>query len=64
MRKADWDIFGPIRCSDFLVGTARCAVRAAFSSGAMLWDMRMLKDVRSALADSGGDIAARCPYQC
>jgi len=41
-----------------LVGTARCAVRAA-SSGAI---HRATTDVRSARCCAGGDIAARCPY--
>src|SRR5438445_4158960 len=44
-----------------LVGTARCAVRAA-QSGATRGVIGTSSAIRSARADAGGDIAARCPY--
>ena len=41
-----------------VVGMARCAVRAAFSSGAMLCVAHAIRMVRSARPDADGDIAA------
>ena len=45
-----------------VVGTARCAVRVAFS-GATHGRTRKKRIVCSARSDAGWDIAARCPYQ-
>jgi len=48
---------GRADASKFVVGTARCAVRAAYQRR-----NRMPEDDRSARWYAGGDIAARCPY--
>jgi hypothetical protein len=46
----------------FLVGTARCAVRATFSGAASGQKAFAGGGMRSTHGGAGGDIAARCPY--
>ena len=55
------DLRGKLGSPHFLVGTARCAVRAAERRNVVVGQTD-ITGVRSARWNAGGDIAARCPY--